>query len=121
EAKTDQDGAYRLGGLGPGNLRLVVTAKARAMDMKDLAVEPDMGPVDFQMKPGGKIRIRVLNKEGQLIPKTRVFFQQWRGKQIEYFEFDKIPQYANKDGVWEWDGAPLDELVADICPPNGMQ
>jgi hypothetical protein len=121
EARTDQDGAYRLGGLGPGKLRLVITAKARAMDMKDLMVEPNMGPVDFAMKPGGKIRIRVLDKEGKPVAKTRIFFQQWGGKQIEYFEFDKINQYANKDGVWEWDGAPLDELAADICPPNGLQ
>jgi hypothetical protein len=50
-----------------------------------------------------------------------VFFQHWRGNQIQYFEFDKINQYANKDGVWEWDGAPLEQLEADICPPNGMQ
>ncbi len=121
EAKTDQDGAYELGGVGPGKLRLVVTAKTRAMDMKDLAVEPNMGPTDFVMKPGGKIRIRVLNKADQPIPKARVFVQQWRGRQIEYFEFDKIPQNTDKDGVWEWDGAPLDSLLADICPPNGMQ
>jgi hypothetical protein len=121
EAKTSKEGTYRLAGLGPGKVRVVVAAKARAMDMRDLNVEPNMEPVDFVLKPGGKIRIRVLNKEGQPLPKTRVFFQQWRGRQVEYFEFDKIPQYANKDGVWEWDGAPLDALEADICPPNGMQ
>src|SRR5262249_20677580 len=78
EAKTDKDGAYRLAGLGPGKLRLVVTAKGRAMDMQDLNVEPNMDPVDFATKPGGKIRIRVLTKDGQPIPKARVFFQQWR-------------------------------------------
>jgi protocatechuate 3,4-dioxygenase beta subunit len=121
EAKTDADGAYRLAGLGPGKLRLVLTAEHRAMDMKDLMVEPDMEPVDFVTKPGGKIRVRVLDKNGQPIPKARVFFQRWGGRQIEYFEFDKIKQYSDKDGVWEWDGAPLEPLEADICPPGGMQ
>jgi hypothetical protein len=121
EAKTDKDGVYRLAGLGSGRLRLVMTAKGRAMDMQDLMVEPEMEPVDFATKPGGKIRIRVLNKEGQPIPKTRIFFQRWGDRQIEYFEFEKIPQYANKDGIWEWDSAPLDHLEADICPPKGMQ
>lgn len=120
EVKTGDDGGYQLKGCGPGRLRVVVTAKGRAMDMKDLDVVQNMPPVDFAMKPGGKIRIRVVDKEGNPIPKTNVFFQQWRGKQIEYFEFSKVKQYTDKDGVWEWDEAPLDDLEADISPPKGM-
>jgi uncharacterized GH25 family protein len=120
EAKTGEDGSYRLVGCEEKMARIVVWAKGKAMDMQQLRIEPEMGPVDFVMKPGGKIRVRVLDKEGRPLAKSRIFFQRWRGR-IEYFEFDKVNQYADKNGVWEWNEAPLDEVKADICPPNGMQ
>src|SRR5205823_1586491 len=83
-------------------------------------VEEGMEPADFTMKPGGKIRIRVVDKAGNPIPKTRIFFQDWHGR-IDYFEFDHVNDYADKNGIWEWNEAPLDEIKADICPPDGMQ
>ena len=120
QATTGPDGVYRLGGCEPRAARLVVSAKGRATDMKELHIEPGMGPVNFVMKPGGTVRLRVLDAGGHPVPKTRIFFQQWRG-QFHYFEFDHVSQYADKDGVWVWNEAPLDEFRADICPPNGMQ
>src|SRR5262249_50441733 len=80
----------------------------------------EIGPVDFRMKPGGTVRIRVLNEAGKPVSKARIFFQQWRGK-FSYFEFGHVSQYADNDGVWVWNEAPLDEFKADICPPDGME
>ncbi len=80
-----------------------------------------MGPVDFAMKPGGTVRIRVLDEKGNPVPKARIFFQQWRGPFFKYFEFDHVSQYADEKGVWVWNEAPLDEFKADICRPDGMQ
>ena len=79
EAKTGPDGVYRLAGCEPRAARIVVSAQGRAIDMKELNIEPDMGPVDFQMKPGGTVRIRVLDEKGNPVPKARIFFQRWRG------------------------------------------
>lgn len=120
QAKTDEKGVYHLVGCEPRTARVVVSAKGRALDMKEVRVAPDLGPVDFQMKPGGKICVRVLDPQGKPAPRARIFFQEWRGR-IDYFEFDHINQYADRNGVWEWNEAPLDEFKADICPPNGMQ
>ena len=120
EAKTGADGVYRLAGCVPRAVRIVVSAKGRATDMKELNIEPTMGPVDFQMKPGGSIRIRVLDERGQAVPKARIFFQRWRGS-FAYFEFSHVSQYADENGVWVWNEAPLDEFKADICRPGGMQ
>ncbi len=64
KAVTGADGGYRLSGCRPEPVRLVVSAKGRAIDMKEIRVEPDMAPVDFQMKPGGKIRVRVVDQQG---------------------------------------------------------
>ncbi len=55
EAKTGSDGVYRLVGCEPVATEIVVSAKGRATDMKELSIAPDMGPVDFQMKPGGTV------------------------------------------------------------------
>jgi beta-lactamase regulating signal transducer with metallopeptidase domain len=120
EAKTGPDGRYHLVGCEPRAVRIVVSAKGRALDMKELNIEPGMGPLDFQMKPGGTVRVRVLDEHGKPVPKARIFFQRWRGP-ISYFEFRHVNQYADESGVWVWHEAPLDELRADICPPGGMQ
>jgi RNA polymerase sigma factor (sigma-70 family) len=120
EARTDSDGTYTLVGCEPRTAKIVVSAKGRATDMKELRIDPDMGPVDFRMKPGGKVRVRVVDEQGKPIPRARIFFQWWRGP-FSYFEFNHVNQYADKDGVWVWNEAPLDEFKADICPPGGME
>ncbi len=120
EARTGPDGSYQLAGCEPKPARVVASAPGKALDMKELNVEPDMGPVDFRLKPGGTVRIRVVDQQGNPVPRTRIFFQGWRGR-TEYFEFQHVNQYANDQGVWEWHEAPLDEVQADICPPGGMQ
>ena len=32
-----------------------------------MTVDPDMAPVNFSMKPGGKIRIRVVDENGKVV------------------------------------------------------
>lgn len=120
EATSGDDGAYRLIGCDPNVTRVVVWALGRALEMKEVAVAPDMAPVDFQLRQGGHVRIRMLDERGNPVPKAHVFFQRWRGP-IKYFEFDHVNQYADLDGVWEWNEAPLDEFAADLCRPDGMQ
>ena len=122
EARTDAEGVYKLVGCPPDQVaRIVASATGLATDMKQVRIQQDMDPVDFTMQPGGHVRIRVADADGEPIPKARIFFQQWRGRQIEYFEFDHVDQYADEHGVWEWNEAPLDEFQADICRPDGMQ
>ena len=121
EATTDEAGEYRLVGCEPVTTRIVVSAPGRATDMKQLRLEPDMEPVNFRMQPGGHVRIRVLDDQGNPVPKARIFYQHWREGRFQYFEFDHKNQYADEDGVWEWNEAPLDEFEADICRPGGME
>ncbi len=120
EAKTNEKGEYRLTGCEPEMARIVVWAKGRATDMKEVRVGPDIEPVNFTMQPGGKVRVRVLDEKGNPAARTRIFFQEWRGP-FQYFEFDKVNQYSDKNGIWQWNEAPLDEFRADICLPDGMQ
>jgi beta-lactamase regulating signal transducer with metallopeptidase domain/uncharacterized GH25 family protein len=120
QAMTAADGTYRLVGCEPRMARIVVSAKGRALDLQEVRVAEGMPPVNFQLKPGGHLRVRVVDEAGNAVPKARIFFQEWRGH-VDYFEFDHVPGYADENGVWEWNEAPLDEIKADICRPNGMQ
>lgn len=121
KATTDEFGVYLITGCEPRVTRVAVSANGRAPEVQDVRVEPDMTPVDFSLKPGGKVRVRVVDENGNGIPKARIFFQSWRGKWVNNFEFDDVNQYADENGVWEWDEAPLDSFKVDICRPGGMQ
>ena len=120
KATTDERGVYLITGCEPRLTRIVVSAKGRAPEVQEVRVDPEMEPVDFVLKPGGKIRIRVVDEQGKGIPKARILFQHWRGSWIGFFEFDYVNEYADENGVWEWNEAPLDEFQADICRPGGM-
>ena len=119
EAKTGSDGVYRLAGCEPRMAQIVVSAKGRATDMKELRIDSEMGPVDFQMKPGGTVEIRVLDRKGNPVPKA-ASSSKGSGGSHAYFAFDHVNQYADKNGIWVWNEAPPDEFTADICPPDGM-
>ncbi|MCA9063786.1 MAG: carboxypeptidase regulatory-like domain-containing protein [Planctomycetaceae bacterium] len=120
EARTDANGVYHLTGCLPQVARIVVSATGKAIDLKEVAVDPGMPPVDFVMQPGGHVRVRVVDEKGNGIPKSRIFLQRWKGH-VSYFEFNHINMYTDANGVWQWDEAPLDEFAADICRPDGMQ
>ncbi len=120
QAETNEAGLYTLVGCEPTLARIVATAEGMALDMKEVRIEPEMSSVDFQMQPGGKVRIRVLDENDKPIPKARIFFQWWRGGQA-YFPFAHVNEYADENGVWQWNDAPHDEFQADICRPGGMQ
>lgn len=121
ETETDAQGKYRLTGCEPRKARIVASAKGYATDMQEVRVDSDLPLVNFTMKRGRTIRVRVVDEEGQGISKARIFFQRWRTWPFQYFEFDHVSQYTDENGVWEWHEAPIDEFSADICRPGGMR
>ncbi len=119
EATTGDDGAYRLVGCEPARTSLVVTARGRAPELKNVKIEEDMPPVDFRLKPGSTIRVRVIDSGGNPVPRTRIFFQSWRGNRCAY-ELGMIHEYTDENGVWQWNEAPPDAVRCDVCPPGSM-
>ena len=120
QTRTDKDGIYRLGGCEPVMSKIVVSADGLAVDMKELPLSSESAPIDFAMKPGGHVRVRVIDEQGKPIPKTRMFFQGWRSPRYEYFELDHVAQYTDENGIWQWDEAPEDAFEVDVCRPGGM-
>jgi uncharacterized GH25 family protein len=113
------NGVFRREGPKPGQVTIVASAKGRAAQVQHAEIGPGRGPVNFELKPGGTIRVRVLDEQGRPAPKATVFIQAWGGD-FDYFQFDTAPREADVDGVWEWHEAPTGELLAFISRPNGM-
>lgn len=120
EATTDDGGQFVLNACQPKPTRVVVSAAGKATMLETVDVVADMEPLTITMQPGGHLRVRVLDPDGKPSPRARIFLQEWNGH-VQYFEFDHINQYADDNGVWEWNEAPLEEFVADISPRQGMQ
>jgi protocatechuate 3,4-dioxygenase beta subunit len=120
QATTDKEGKFTLTGCKAGPTRVVIYAPGKATMLEIVDAAADMQPLELTMQPGGHLRIRVLDPDGKPSPKARVFLQEWKGS-VNYFEFDHINTYADDNGVWEWNEAPLEEFVADISPRQGMQ
>jgi protocatechuate 3,4-dioxygenase beta subunit len=142
-AFSDKKGAYRLEGCGttegvPGGLviaqangvvrkiggnggqaAIVASAKGRAAEVQYVAIGPDHGPVNFELKPGKTLRVRILDDQGHPAPNGTVYIQA-AGGNYDYFQFDRAPRQADTDGVWEWHEAPGEQLMASIGRPNGM-
>jgi hypothetical protein len=120
KAFTDAAGAYQILGCQPGDARAVASAKGRATEMQGIRIADKTRPVDFRLKPGGTVRIRVLDEHGEPIPRARIVIQEWRGP-LQDFEFDHVDSLTDAHGIWQWNEAPLDEFHADVCRPGGMR
>ena len=114
-----QTGGLPLGGLRAWQRQDRGIGEGAPPDLQEVDIALGLGPIDFRLKPGNTIRVRVLDEEGHPIPKANIYFQQWRGR-FDYFEFDNAPRLTDVDGLWEWKEAPPEELLANIGRPNGM-
>ncbi len=122
EATTNNEGVYHLLRCAAGSIPVAVTASGFAPEVKDVnIIQTGMSPVDFVLPPGQTIRVRVTDADGMPIAKTRMFFQRWRNKTNFAYQLGMMHQYTDQNGIWEWNSAPEDTLIFDVCPPKDMQ
>ncbi len=121
EARTDAAGKYAIPGC-PKTAMVVVTTTAKrfAPDQAEVDLRKDPQPLDFQLKPGNTIRVRVVDKDGKPENKARIFFRSWR-KDNYGDGLDTVHQYTDENGVWEWKDAPEDAIIVDVCPVGKLQ
>lgn len=117
--KTDADGMYRIPGCAEGSEAVTVTAKTFAPEQKVVDFRKQLAPVDFQLNVGNTIRVRVVDNDGNPEKKARIFFRNWR--QDSYGKgLGMVHAYTDENGIWEWNEAPADSFVADVCPVGGV-
>ncbi len=121
EARTDAAGKYEMPGCPTGKMVTVtITATTFAPDQAEVEFRDAMQPLDFQLDPGKTIRVRVVDKDGKPEQKARIFFRRWR--QDDYGHgLDTIHQYTDENGIWEWQEAPNDAIIVDVCPVGKLQ
>jgi thiol-disulfide isomerase/thioredoxin len=120
ETQIDERGRYKTLRLAPGDYPVTVVAPGYAPDERTISVSPSLKDVDFQLKPGNPIRIKIVDQYGYAIPKAGVQIGQWRGTEAIYNHKHSnvpesgIPRGANADGVYAWDWAPADGVQYQI-------
>jgi protocatechuate 3,4-dioxygenase beta subunit len=116
QVRTDAKGAYRLPPLPPIELTITVIAEGWSPDLKKIELSPDDHKADFQLKPGKTLRLRFIDETGKPIPDAYVQVTCWRDCKSLYnikhpIVLDtKIPDSADKNGIYQWTWAPEDEV-----------
>jgi protocatechuate 3,4-dioxygenase beta subunit len=118
-AVSGADGVFHLRGCEPGASTLVVSANGRTMDGRELWIRPDIKPVDFRLKPGHVLRIRVVDEDGRACPEARVDLSPPHA--FADFEFDNLKQEMDRDGRWEWREAPREIMNVDVEFPGDLR
>jgi hypothetical protein len=116
QVRTDALGVYRLPPLPPLTLTVTVIAEGWAPDLKKVEITPAKHEANFQLKPGKKLRIRFFDESGKPIPEVFVQTTGWRDCKSLYnmkhpmVLETKIPDSADKNGIYEWTWAPEDAV-----------
>jgi thiol-disulfide isomerase/thioredoxin/uncharacterized GH25 family protein len=115
-ALTDAKGFCSLPAFPDGPMRISVVLKGWMPDSREVNIAPNMRPVDFQLRPGRKLRIRFVDRAGAPLPGVFVSIERWRGvrnlaSNVNGVVKFKIPDTSDKQGIFEWDWAPGDAVT----------
>jgi beta-lactamase regulating signal transducer with metallopeptidase domain len=126
EVLSDERGVYRLPPLPLGPMRVTVVAQGWMPEMRNIEVSERSLAVDFQLKPGKTLRIRLVDTLGDPVNKAYFRIDQWRGAESLYNDDhpnvidSKIPRHPNKEGIFEWTWAPDDPVTFQISAVGGF-
>lgn len=110
---TDAAGRYEFAHCRQGATLLTVFKAGFAPELKRIRIGGSGDTHNFQLKPGGKIRLRVTDKFGQPLSGVRVTPDTWRGVRTLAFpnqHFDYDMGETDASGVWKWTWAPEEEV-----------
>ena len=68
QCRTDQAGQFRFQVATTGPQKVAVVAKGWMPDQQAVLVSPTMPSVDFQLKAGRKLRLRIVDRSGAPVP-----------------------------------------------------
>ncbi len=124
KAKSEADGTFTVKGCAGG--KQMVTASAKGFSTTTIEVA-DLGsdPIKLVLQHGQLLRLRLVNQQGQPIPKAYVWLDTFRNGQIN--ESRPVPVQADfsprsdKQGLVIWSNAPDTELQFDIAATGYMR
>ena len=120
QCSTDQAGQFRFQVATTGPQKVAVVAKGWMPDQRAISVSPTIPSVDFQLRAGRKLRLRIVDRSGLPVPGVLTTIAAWRGAYLinnrpSYGpDAVDIPSRTDKDGRLEWDSAPDDPISFDL-------
>ena len=113
KTKTDKDGNFAFTNCAEGKMVLTVVAKDLAPELIEIDVDEDfLEPVNVKLTPGKMLTIKVVDPEGNPIPKAWIPVDGWRGHRS--LANAKLPSRTDDNGVFVWKNAPEDEVQCEI-------
>lgn len=113
--KTNQRGYYQFKNVPKGSTAITVIARGYAPELRRITVSEELDSVDFRLKKGQTLRIRVVDKQGKPIAGARAIPETWRGcRSLMGLYEGMIPVTADEQGRIAWNGAPDDEVLYDV-------
>jgi Carboxypeptidase regulatory-like domain len=111
ETGTSAEGSFVFRGLAPGDFDFIVTAPRFAQEYRKVSISNGIPPVEVRLKPGGLIRLRVVDQQGDAVPNARAALTGLLGAYAPecYWSAESGP-----DGRIEWNSAPT-EQVLNLC------
>ena len=107
ETKTDARGAFGFRNLSPGEIPFSALAKGRKPEIRTVEVKPDMPEILFRLGPGQKIWGMVKAETGEPVEGVRIALESKTGGVSDTYQMELN---SDKDGRFEWDGAPDEAL-----------
>jgi len=116
--ETNAKGEYLFGNLPAAQTVITVYSPNFAPELKVVAAHKGMEPVDFQLRKGKPMRIRVTDPDGKPIQGVGVVADTWRGQRTLYQL--GMPERTDENGLCIWENAPEDEMSYDIWHGSHM-
>jgi RNA polymerase sigma factor (sigma-70 family) len=110
---SDIEGQFVVPKLKPGAMELTVSAEGFAPEKRKLEIGAEMKELEFRLKPGSLLRVRVLDQKDVPVPDATVGF--------EYGQILPAPWKAqtDEDGRAEWRSAPPDIFLELYAKKEG--
>ena len=113
ETKTDEAGNFEFKNCADGQIVLTFVAENLAPQLIEIDVDHDSPePVAVKLSLGKTLTIKVVDPEGNPIPKAWIPIDTWR--EHRSLADAELPSRTDKNGVFVWKNAPEDEVQCEI-------
>ena len=108
-ALTDADGQFELTNCQPGASAVTIKAKSYAPQLQKIVASPDLIPLKFQLQPGNKVHIKIVDSDGEPVRDARISSGDWLELQTL-----SLRTKADAKGEWVWEDAPAEPVEFSI-------
>lgn len=107
--QVEADGSFQLRALSPGQTYVTVTSEGFAPQRLEVEVTSNTTPLAIKLKPGGLLKVRVVDRQGAPLPGAWLGVERWQ----DYNTLD-WRGFADHDGWIIWKSAPLEPIEFSV-------